>query len=389
MNRIMDLERKTISVLGSSGSVGKQALDVARFHHIPVYGLTGSTSVKLLEEQIREFSPKKCAMNDESAASDLKIRVADTGCKILAGPEGVCEVASAEQNVSVVNSITGIAGLLPSLSAIRAGKELALANKETIVTAGKLVMEESRRLGTPILPVDSEHSAIFQSIGSNERSEIRRILLTASGGPFFGKSIEELRSITPESALAHPTWNMGPKITVDSATLMNKGFEVIEAVHLFGISPDKIEVVVHRESIIHSLVEYNDRAVLAQLSVPDMRLCVQYALTYPHRTESMLAPLDLAGIGMLTFFRPDLETFKLLRLAYDVANYPDTTLGATLNGANEAAVALFLQKKISFTDISDYVEHACINAEKLSLTVENVFAADASARRAVFEMYGR
>lgn len=380
---VMDLKNKTISVLGSTGSVGRQALDVARMHDIPVYGLSGSKNVGIMEAQIREFSPAVCAMFDEPSAADLRVRVADTGCRVLSGRDGIIEVASSDKNVSVINSITGVAGLLPSLAVIRSGKELALANKETIVTAGKLVISEAKKNNVPILPVDSEHSAIFQSIGSNPRSSIRRILLTASGGPFFGKKRSDLTSITPEMALSHPTWNMGAKITVDSATLMNKGFEVIEAVHLFGVEPSRIEVVIHRESIIHSLVEYNDRAVLAQLSNPDMRLCVQYALTYPERAESMLEPLDLASVGSLTFARPDLETFKLLKLAYECADCPDTTVGASLNGANERAVELFLEGEISFTDIFDLVEKAVNCSEKLELTVDNVFYADKEARRLV------
>lgn len=379
----LKLTEKTISVLGSTGSVGKQTLDVARNQGIPVYGLTGATSVDILEAQIREFSPKRCAVLNERAASDLKVRVADTDCIIDVGSDAICEVAAANENDAVVNSITGVAGLKPSLAVIKAGKELALANKETIVTAGKLVMKAAADNNVPILPVDSEHSAIFQSIGANDRSSIRKIFLTASGGPFFGKKREELNSITPEMALAHPTWKMGPKITIDSATLMNKGFEVIEAVHLFGVSPEKVEVVIHRESIIHSLVEYNDKATLAQLSMPDMRLCVQYALTYPERVESNFAPLDLASIRTLTFASPDMETFTLLPLAYRVAGRPDTTLGATLNGANERAVALFLEGKISFTDIFDIVESVVMNAREMPLTLDNVFEADLDARAEV------
>lgn len=384
---VSNLSNKTISVLGSSGSVGTQALDVARKHNIKIYGITASTSVDLVEQQIREFSPTVCAMLNESAAEELKNRVVDTDCVILSGVDGICKVASAYENDVVVNSITGIAGLLPSLSVIRAGKDLALANKETIVTAGKLVMSEAEKYDVSILPVDSEHSAIFQSIGSNKKSDISRILLTASGGPFFGMKREELIDITPEKALAHPTWNMGPKITVDSASLMNKGFEVIEAVQLFGVPAEKVEVIVHRESIIHSLVEYNDRTTLAQLSHPDMRLPIQYALSYPDHFDSDLKPLDLVSAGKMTFAAPDMKTFKLLALAYYVAEHPDGTLGASLNGANERAVELFLQKKISFTDIFDSVEYVVKNADVLSLSVENVFLADKSARTAVDDYF--
>lgn len=382
------LSDKTISVLGSSGSVGNQALDIARKQNIKIHGLSAATSVDLLEQQIREFHPNVCAMLDEKAASDLRVRVADTHCKVSGGVDAICEIAGSPENDTVVNSITGIAGLRPSLAVISAGKDLALANKETIVTAGKLVMSEAVRNAAAILSVDSEHSAIFQSIGCNNKSDIARILLTASGGPFFGYKREELVGITPERALAHPTWNMGPKITVDSASLMNKGFEVIEAVHLFEIDPAKVEVIVHRESIIHSLVEYTDKTTLAQLSHPDMRLPIQYALSYPERVEVDLKPLDLVSIGKMSFAAPDMETFKLLSLAYYVANRPDGTLGAVLNGANERAVELFLKGKISFTDIFDSVEHVVLSTKELDLTVDNVFKADADARRAVDDFLG-
>ncbi|MBQ3100792.1 MAG: 1-deoxy-D-xylulose-5-phosphate reductoisomerase [Clostridia bacterium] len=381
------LSNKTISVLGSSGSVGRQALDVAKKHNIRVYGITASTSVDLVEQQIREFTPAFCAMLDESAADELKNRVADTDCRVISGVDGICNIASSVENDIVINSITGIAGLKPSLAVIRAGKDLALANKETIVTAGKLVMSEAEERGVSILPVDSEHSAIFQSIGSNKKTDISRILLTASGGPFFGMTRDELVDISPEKALAHPTWNMGPKITIDSASLMNKGFEVIEAVQLFGIPPQKVEVIVHRESIIHSLVEYNDRTTLAQLSHPDMRLPIQYAISYPDHFASDLKPLDLTSVGKMTFSEPDTDTFKLLALAYYVAERPDGTLGATLNGANERAVELFLKKKISFTDIFDSVEHVVMNSVVMDLTVDNVFLADKAAREAVDDYF--
>ena len=383
------LSEKTVSVLGSTGSVGRQALDVCRANGIKVYGITCARGIDIAEEQIREFRPAVCAVLECDAARDLKTRVADTGCRITTGRDAICEIAGDDRNDAVVNSVTGIAGLMPSLSAVRAGKRLALANKETIVTAGRLVMSEAASRGAEILPVDSEHSAVFQSIGSNDPGSIERIILTASGGPFFGKKREELEKVTPELALAHPTWNMGPKITVDSATLMNKGFEVIEASHLFGIGPDRIEVVVHRESIIHSLVEYTDKAALAQLSRPDMRLCVQYALSCPDIVPSELHKLDLASIGKLTFAEPDVKTFTLLPLAYHVASSPDSTLGATLNGANEKAVELFLAGKIGFTDIFDLVERAVRGARELPLTLDNVFEADLQARSDVETLAGR
>ncbi len=345
---------KSVTVLGSTGSVGTQALDVARSQKIRVDAISGATRIDILEEQIREFAPSVCAVLDEGKAKELAIKVADTDCKVVAGYEAIVELAGKGISDSVINSITGKAGLRPSLAAIEAGTSLALANKETIVCAGELVNRKAAENKVRVLPVDSEHSAIFQCIGNSRHEDINKVILTASGGPFYGKTREELSGITPEMALAHPTWKMGPKITIDSATLMNKGFEVIEARYLFDMPAHKIEVIVHPESIVHSMVEYIDRAVIAQLSCPDMRLCVQYALSYPDRCEGTLKPLELADIGSLTFKRPDTETFKLLRLAYDVLD-GGGNLGAALNGANERAVALFLDKKISFTDIMDLV----------------------------------
>ncbi len=345
---------KSITVLGSTGSVGTQALDVARSQNLRVDAITGASRIDILEQQIREFSPSVCAVLDENKAKDLAFKVADTDCKIVSGYEAIVDIAGQGKSDSVINSITGKAGLRPSLAAIEAGTSLALANKETIVCAGELVNKKASEKKIKILPVDSEHSAIFQCIGNSRHEDIEKVILTASGGPFYGKTREELSGITPEMALAHPTWKMGPKITIDSATLMNKGFEVIEARYLFDMPADKIEVIVHPESIVHSMVEYIDRAVIAQLSCPDMRLCVQYALSYPDRCIGTLKPLNLADIGSLTFKRPDMKTFKLLKLAYQVLDRGGN-LGAALNGANERAVALFLEKKISFTDIMDLV----------------------------------
>ena len=385
---MQDLIDKTISVLGSTGSVGTQTLDVARRHGVRVHGLTGCRNVALIETQIREFSPEVCAMADPDVAADLKVRVADTGCRVIPGSEAVCEVASSCENDVVVNAVTGVAGLLPSVAALEAGNDLALANKETIVTAGEYVTGLAQKNSCRILPVDSEHSAIFQCINADAKNKISRIVITASGGPFLGKKREELLSVTPEQALCHPVWNMGKKISVDSATLMNKGFEVIEAARLFGVCADCIDVVVHPEGIIHSMVEYIDRATLAQMSYPDMRLCIQYALTYPERIASGLAPLSLADVGTLTFFAPDVDTFRLLPLAYDVLRSGGTT-GATLNAANERAVDLFLEGSISFTDIFDYVCEAVAAAPNLPLTVDNVFEADSDARRCVDKLSGR
>ena len=298
-------------MLGSTGSVGRQALDVCRHRNIKVTALSAGSNISLLEKQIREFSPGLCAVADGRAAADLAVRVADTGTRIISGKNSAEVIASEADADTVLNSVSGIAGLRPTLAAIRAGKRLALANKESLVTYGKVVMAEAERRGVMILPVDSEHSAVFQCLSGQK---IKKIILTASGGPFFGKKREELARITPADALAHPTWSMGNRITIDSATLMNKGFEVIEAVMLFGVAPEQVGVVVHRESIIHSMVEYTDNAVIAQMGAPDMRLCVQYALTYPERYDSPVAELDLVKLSRLTFAEPDGEAFPLLPL---------------------------------------------------------------------------
>ncbi len=377
---------KSITVLGSTGSVGTQALDVARSQNLKVDAISGATRIDILEQQIREFSPSVCAVLDESKAKELAVKVADTDCKIVSGYESIVELAGKGVSDSVINSITGKAGLRPSLAAIEAGTSLALANKETIVCAGEIVNKKAAEMNVKILPVDSEHSAIFQCIGDSRHEDINKVILTASGGPFYGKTREELAGITPEMALAHPTWKMGPKITIDSATLMNKGFEVIEARYLFDMPAEKIEVIVHPESIVHSMVEYIDRAVIAQLSCPDMRLCVQYALSYPNRCTGTLKPLDLADIGSLTFKRPDMETFKLLKLAYDVLDRGGN-IGAALNGANERAVALFLDKKISFTDIMDLV---CTAVDKIKYieepTITDIEETDIISRELVDEL---
>jgi 1-deoxy-D-xylulose-5-phosphate reductoisomerase len=311
----MQNENIKISVLGSTGSVGTQALDVAQKFGLTVTSISANKNVKAVEEQARRFGVSSVAMADIQAASDLKLRLADTDIKVYAGNSGVCEMIAADNADTVVNSIIGEAGLLPTLSVIDKGSRLALANKESLVVAGEIVMKRARERGVEILPVDSEHSAIFQCLKSGKNNEIKKILLTASGGPFYGYSKEELHKISVERALAHPTWKMGAKITVDSATLMNKGFEVIEAVHLFGVPARNVEVVVHSESIIHSMVEYIDNSVIAQMSVPDMRLCIQYAVTYPHRTEAAISELDLFSLSRLTFKRPDTDTFALLACA--------------------------------------------------------------------------
>ena len=371
------------AVLGSTGSVGRQALDVCRHRNIKVTALSAGSNISLLEEQIREFSPGLCAVADERAAADLAVRVADTGTRIISGKNSAEVIASEADADTVLNSVSGIAGLRPTLAAIRAGKRLALANKESLVTYGKVVMAEAERRGVMILPVDSEHSAVFQCLSGQK---IKKIILTASGGPFFGKKREELARITPADALAHPTWSMGNRITIDSATLMNKGFEVIEAVMLFGVAPEQVDVAVHRESIIHSMVEYTDNAVIAQMGAPDMRLCVQYALTYPERYDSPVAELDLVKLSRLTFAEPDGEAFPLLPLAYRAVKRGGV-VPAVMNGADEAAVAMFLDGRISFTDISDIVSAVTENAPEVECpTLEDIEAADREARRMAAEI---
>ena len=374
----------SLTILGSTGSVGEQAIDVALKNGLPVNAISANRKVGRVEEQARRLSVKACAMADESAAKELKTRLADTDIKVFSGDCGIEEMLSLDfgENETVVNSILGEAGLKPTLATLKAKKRLALANKESLVCAGTFVMELAKKNNVPILPVDSEHSAIFQALRAGEGKEIKRIFLTASGGPFFGMKREELASITPERALAHPTWNMGAKITIDSATLMNKGFEVIEAVHLFGVSPEQIKVLVHRESIMHSAVEYIDNSVIAQLSKPDMRLCVQYAVTHPTRTQAVIEELDLTKLAKLTFAEPDTETFVLLDLAKR-AIQAGGALPAVLNAANEVAVAAFLNKHIGFTGIFDLVTETVekLDAAKRATTLDEVFYYDAEARR--------
>ena len=314
------------------------------------------SNVRLGEEQIRAFRPKYAAIGDEIAAKSLRIAVRDTDTTVLSGRDCICEMIEALSSDVCINALSGFAGLRPTLAAVRRFPRIGLANKETIVAAGELVMAAAVKNGCEIIPVDSEHSAIFQCLAGKKSADIRRILLTCSGGPFFGMTRDELCEVTVERALGHPTWKMGAKITVDCATLMNKGLEVIEAMRLFDISPDKIEVVVHRESIIHSMVEYNDKAVIAQLGASDMRLPIQYAITYPERLDSSCEPLDFAKLGKLTFFEPDRKAFPLLALAEETAE-AGGILPCVMNAANEEAVALFLNRKIRFTDIFDIVEN--------------------------------
>lgn len=345
---------KTVTVLGSTGSIGTQALEVIEMQGYEVVALTASVNTDIIESQIRKFRPKYAAMVDEKAAADLKIRVADTGTKVLPGMKGVCECAALGADY-VLNSIVGMAGLEPTIAAINAGSELALANKETLVAGGQLVMGLAKEKGVSILPVDSEHSAIFQSMqGCADKKEIKKLILTASGGPFFGKKRTELENVTVKEALNHPNWSMGAKITIDSASMMNKGLELIEAVWLFSMNPKDIDIVVHRQSVIHSLVEFCDNSVIAQLGVPDMRIPIQYALTYPSRIPSPVKELSLTDYGTLTFDKPDYETFGLINVCRKAINdgglYP-----ACANAANEEANLAFRQGRIKFLQIEELV----------------------------------
>ncbi len=374
---------KKIAVLGASGSVGMQALDVARKRGYRTELLTANKDVAFMEKAAREFKPSFVAMADERAASELSVLLADTNTKVLFGKEGILEGIRGLDKCTVVNSILGEAGLMPTLAAIESGHRLALANKESLVIAGDIVMASAKRHGCEIIPVDSEHSAIFQSLKSGRREEIKRILLTASGGPFFGMSPSELSSVTLSDTLAHPTWKMGKKITVDSATLMNKGFEIIEAVHLFGVCPEKVEVVIHRESILHSAVEYIDNTVIGEFSVPDMRACVQYAVDYPERLSGVIEELDLFKLSNLSFASPDHEAFPLLSLAKRAIALGGA-VPAAVNAADEVAVAAFLREEISFTDIFSVVDETAMNlanAAAKAHTLEQIIAFDREARR--------
>ncbi len=373
---------KSIIILGSTGSIGTQALDVAKAHGYRVKGLAAGRNIKLLEKQAREFSPETVAVSSESAAAELKILLADTDIKVLSGESGVQELASYKCD-TLLNAIVGIAGLKPTLSAINAGNEIALSNKETLVAAGDIVMKAAKEKGVRILPVDSEHSAIFQCLQGVPNGSLSKILLTASGGPFFSKTIDELKSVTPKMALNHPNWDMGAKITIDSATMMNKGLEVIEAMHLFEVEAKDIEILIHRQSIIHSAVELRDGAVIAQLGAPDMRLPIQYALSYPERLPCPGHSLSLTDVCELTFHKPDFETFKCLSACIKAAASGGLKPAAA-NGANEQAVALFLQNKISFLQIGELVFGATENQKQnLNYSIEDVFEADRAARKYV------
>ena len=375
---------RKVAVLGSTGSIGRQSLEVIAACGMEAVALAANSSAKLMEEQARRFRPAVAALADEKAAADLRVRLADTGVRVAGGLEGVLEAATLPSADTAIAALVGMAGLRPTLASIREGKRVCLANKETLVCAGPLVLEEARDYGAKLYPVDSEHSALFQCLEANrDRGEVKRLILTCSGGPFYGKKREELAGMTVEDALRHPNWSMGAKITVDSATLMNKGLEVIEAMHLYHMPVEKISVVVHRESIIHSLVEYCDNAVLAQLGAPDMRLPIQYALTYPKRVPGPSTPLDLWNCGPLTFGMPDLEAFPCLALALGAAKTGGTA-GAILSGANEAAVAQFLAGEIGFLDIAAKVERALASVPAVQEpSMQDILDADQAAREAV------
>lgn len=368
---------KNISILGSTGSIGVQTLEVVRtssdFH---VLGLSTNKSIELLEEQIREFRPLKVAVMDEIKAEILKDKINDLDVKVLTGLDGLVEIATLTDVDTVVMSVVGNIGIRPTYEAIRAKKEIALATKEVLVSGGSLIIDEAKKQGVKIYPIDSEHSAIFQSLQGNEMNKIEKIILTASGGPFRGKKAEQLKEVTPEMALKHPNWSMGAKITIDSSTMMNKGLEVIEAKWLFDVDVNKIQVLVHPQSIVHSAVEYEDGAVMAQMGVPDMKVPIAYALTYPKRNKSSFEKLNLAAVGTLTFEEPDLEAFRCLALAYKAIEIGGS-MPAILNAANEIAVEKFLKKEIKYLDIPAIIE-STMNAYtvKYNFTIEELLEAD-------------
>ncbi len=375
---------KTLALLGSTGSIGQQTLQVAQELGLRVAALTARNNVDKLEAQVRQFLPRLAVLYDAAAAQELRGRIADLDVEVLSGPEGLLAAASMEEADTVVTAVVGSVGLAPTLAAIEKGKRIALANKETLVCAGELVMAAAEKYGAEIIPVDSEHSALFQSLqGCRDRGEVKRLILTCSGGPFFGKGYEELEKMTPQDALKHPNWDMGAKITIDSATLMNKGLEIIEAMRLYRVGIESIDAVIHRQSIVHSLVEYRDGAMIAQLGTPDMKLPVRYALTYPHRAVSHDKPLDLLTCGALTFSAPDMEAFRCLKIAREVAAVGGTAC-AVMNAANEEAVWAFLRGDTGFNGIHRLVESALDKVGvKYQPSLEDILEADRAARECV------
>lgn len=379
----MEIEHK-ISVLGSTGSIGTQTLEIAReYKGISIEAMSAHSNIDLLEKQAREFKPKLVCVTSEEKARDLTIKLADTDIRVVSGKDGLNEAATIDSAKTVVTAVVGISGLEPTIEAIKAKKNIALANKETLVTGGHIVTRLAKDNGIKILPVDSEHSAIFQSLqGCNDKREIKNILLTASGGPFFGKTREELKNITPSDALKHPNWNMGAKVTIDSSTLVNKGLEVIEAKWLFGT--ENIKVLVHRQSVVHSMVEFVDNGVIAQLGAPDMRLPIQYALTYPNRLPMKNNELDLIKYSSLTFEEPDMDTFYALRLAFEALK--DGGIKPTVfNSADEAAVELFMKGKLSYLGISEAIEKAMREIKNIdNPDIDTIFETDRLAREIVY-----
>ncbi len=376
---------KCVSILGSTGSIGRQSLDVIKsLDGVRVAALTAGTSVEMMAQQCREFEPELAVMATEEAANKLKEAVSDLPVRVSWGEEGLIEAATIESSDCVITAVVGMVGLKPTLAAIRAGKRIGLANKETLVCAGEIVMAEAEKHNAEIIPVDSEHSAIFQCLmGCADRKEVKRLILTCSGGPFFGKTKEELKTVTKADALKHPNWKMGAKITIDCATLMNKGLEVIEAMRLYRVPLEQVSVVVHRQSIVHSMVEFTDGAVMAQMGTPDMRLPIQLSMTYPQRVESPAGSLDLLTCGPLTFLAPDLESFPCLQLAFDCAKKGGTAC-PVMNGANEEAVAMFLRDEIGFYDIYRLVSQAVETVPFIqNPTLEEILESDRLARAAV------
>jgi len=374
---------KTVSILGSTGSIGTQSLEVCEKHDIKVTALAAHSSIDMLEQQARKFRPSKVCIYRDDKYSELKDRLADTDIKVLSGMDGLCEIAVMEESDIVLNSVVGMVGLLPTLTAMEAGKNVALANKETLVAGGKIVTELAKKKGVTIYPIDSEHSAVFQCLQGNKREQLSKMILTASGGPFFGYTYDQLKNVTKEQALHHPNWDMGNKITIDSATLMNKGLEFIEAKWLFDLRPDQIEIVVHRQSVVHSAVEYNDYSVIAQMGVPDMKIPIQYALLYPDRMECPTGRLSLTDYGKLTFEKPDYDTFKCLSAAIEAITrggaYP-----CLVNSANEEAVRAFLNDEIKFIQIGEIVSSVLDKFEYFGInSYEDVTKADSMAREYV------
>lgn len=375
---------KCVSILGSTGSIGRQTLDIIEHLNIPVCALTAGSSVDRMAQQCRKYRPKLAVMATEKAAEELRAALIDLDISVEWGEEGLLHAASMEEADCVITAVVGMLGLKPTLAAIRSGKRIGLANKETLVCAGELVMAEAKKYGTEIIPVDSEHSAIFQCLmGSREKREVKRIILTCSGGPFFGKTKEELASVTKSDALRHPNWKMGQKITIDCATLMNKGLEVIEAMRLYDLPLEQVDVVIHRQSIVHSMVEFVDGAVMAQMGSPDMRLPIQLAMTYPERLTCVVDPLDLLSCGDLSFKAPDMDAFPCLRLARDCAKKGGNAC-AVMNGANEQAVAMFLNDEIGFYDIYDLVVAAVETVPFIqNPNLDQILESDRLAREAV------